>query len=212
MSRVKALVLALAGSSTIAGAADGGWVEQKARTRDFVFSLRFGSEAVGPGRSGAPTRLRIVRRQTGKILQEIAIADAYPVDVGPEGRIQVVDANRDGHPDIDLHAASGGAGPDDAHDFYLFDVRQGKFKLDAKLSALSQVEFHPDGRISSHYRGGCCDHADETWRYVHGRLVLVESWREELHGDVIETSRGKLVHGKMKYAVRKSVVASESAR
>jgi len=209
---VALLALALAGAATRAGAADDDWVEQKASTKDFVFSLRFGSEAVRPGASGAPTRLRIVRRQTGRVLQEIAIAEAYPVGVEPDGRIQVVDANRDGRPDIDLYAMSGGAGPNDSHDFYLFDTRLGKFKLDEKLSALSQVEFHRDGRITSSYRGGCCDHTDQTWRYVGRRLVLVESLGERVDGDVVVTTRGKLVGGKMRYAVRKTAVASEAAR
>ncbi len=211
-ARVALLALTLAGGATRAGAADDGWVQQKQRTRDFVFSLRFASEVVRPGASGAPTRLRIVRRQTGQVLQEIAIAEAYPVDVEPDRRIQVVDANRDGHPDIDLYAIGGDAGPNDGHDFYLFDARLDKFKLDEKLSALSQVEFHRDGRITSSYRGGCCDHTDQTWRYVGRRLVLVESREEHVVGDVIVTTRGWRVGGKMRFAVRKTAVASEAAR
>lgn len=211
-ARVALVALALAALSTRAGAADDGWVEQKARTTDFVFSLRFGPQAARPGASGAPTRLRIVRRQTGQVLQEIAIAEAYPVGVEPDGRIQVVDANRDGHPDIDLYAMSGGAGPNDSHDFYLFDVRRGQFRFDEKLSALSQVEFHPDGTITSSYRASCCDHTDQTWRYVGRRLVLVESRNERVDGDVVVTTLGKRVGGKMRYAVRKMAVASGASR
>lgn len=197
--RIGALLACLA-VGTLARAEDGtasppAWHEQRALTADFAFSAL---ATVEDEEWFTIQGLRIVSRKTGKVVQEIPIAGAEPVQRDADGLVRIVDANFDGRPDLVITIMEAGAGPNYFHQYYLFDPRQGQFVADADLSQLSAPAVHPDGTITSSSRGGCCQFEIATYRYVHGKLALLEYSEEAMTADGkwIETRTRKLVKGK----------------
>ncbi len=208
--RLPILAMAMAISATLAHAGERHWIKQRAGTPEFVFSVEYDGAAENEGSSGTALAIRIISRRTGKTVQQIPLSDADPVDAPEDSRVAMVDANFDGHPDIAFYAIDGGAGPNDTRYFYLFDPRTGRFRLDDKLSSMTQVDVDPKRRvITSASRNGCCDHSSQTYRYIDGRLTLVESWQEALRGDDVVTTTGRLVRGRMRYSETKTPVPTD---
>ncbi len=202
-----ALVFCIISVTSLAQTADEKWIDQKELTKDFCFSVKYSFSETEA--KGAPLALRIRGRGSNTVTQEIAIDEAYPTDAPLDQRLSIVDINFDGYPDIDLYAASGGAGPNDTHFFYIFDPIEKTFQFNSKLSSLTQVAIDPKKKIiTSAYRDGCCSHSSETYSFIAGRLTLVESWDETLQseeGDIsyVITTTGKLLNGKMIYSTTK---------
>ncbi|AXA90207.1 hypothetical protein [Massilia sp. YMA4] len=171
------------------------WVEQRVLTADFAFAAYATLE---DEELSTIYGIRIVDRKTGATVQEIQVNDALPTRRALAELVQVVDANFDGRPDIAVPYNDGGAGPNFVNQYYLFDPRRGQFALDALLSELSQPSVDPDGTITSAARGGCCQHSSAKYRYIKGKLTLVEELDESLSADGkwIETSTRRLVNGK----------------
>lgn len=187
---------------------DGRWIEQQAHTSVFRFRVKAMSN---DGDHFAVSAIEI-SSNTGKRVQLISKVGGQPVTAKADRFLQVIDVNFDGHEDIAVPTADGGAGPNTTSYFYLFEPRQKKFKLDKKLSSLSQVSINPDHTITSAYRDGCCSHGTKTYRYVAGRLTQVGSRDESLtrDGQTIETTVGTIVRGKMQYTVTREKAPEEN--
>ena len=87
-----------------------------------------------------------------------------------------VDMNFDGHPDLTI-ALTLPAGPNIPHQSWLFDPQSKKF-VDAPstLQDITSPEFDPLHRIVyNHWRGSCCSHGVDTYRWEGGELVPVDS-------------------------------------
>lgn len=204
------LILFVAVLTAFAEPTNDRWVEQKAKTKDLQFSLKISTNYNG---EPAPVLLRIISCKTKKIIQEIPIieADQLPMILDDE-LLEIEDANFDGHPDISIYAVHPGAGPNGINFYYIYDKNKKKFKFDEKLSSLTQVSVNPKTKtITSDFRGSCCDHSSETYRYISGRLTLVESWREYVSDDLTMTitTTGKLRKGKMRYTKKRKPIAPE---
>lgn len=187
---------------------DGEWIEQQAHTSVFRFRVKAMSN---DGDHFAVSAIEI-SSNTGKRVQLISKVGGQPVTAKADRLLQVIDVNFDGHEDIAVPTADGGTGPNTTSYFYLFEPRQKKFKLDKKLSSLSQVSINPDHTITSAYRDGCCSHGTKTYRYVAGRLTQVGSRDESLtpDGQTIETTVGTIVRGKMQYTVTREKAPEEN--
>lgn len=171
------------------------WHDQRVPTADFAFSAL---ATVEDEEWFTIRGIRVVSRKTGQVVQELPIAGAEAIRRDADELVRVVDANFDGRPDLVITIMEAGAGPNYFHQYYLFDPRQGQFVADAELSQLTAPAVHPDGTITSSSRGGCCQFEIATYRYVHGKLVLVETMDEAMTADGkwIETRTRKLVKGK----------------
>lgn len=117
------------------------WVEQRAHTDRFRFRLGYGRSA----EEAAPsvlTAIDVMDTASGRRVQVLRDIDS---DAGEEGSgtLQLVDANFDGHPDIEVPGFSGGAGPNSTSNVFLFDPGRGVFVHDATLSALPQLSIDP---------------------------------------------------------------------
>lgn len=191
--------LALSGSAAMADEPPAArWVTQAAVTDTQQFQLRLFSD---DEQRHAVDALRVLDRQSGKTLQEITSIAGAGVWGQADELLRLVDANRDGHPDIQLPYADGGAGPNLADNFYLFDARTQHYVLHEQLSARTQVSIDADGNIHSASRGSCCQHHAETHRFVDGQLTLVADWDESYtaDGEWIVTTTGTLVDGQWQY-------------
>ena len=208
-----ALAFCFATATSPAQAVSDKWIDQKEKTKDFRFSVKYSFEETETRGAPAPLALRVRDRNSNTVTQEIAIDEAYPTDTPLDERLSIVDINFDGYPDIDLYAMSGGAGPNDTHFFYIYDPTKKTFQFNAKLSSLTQVAIDQKKKtITAAFRDGCCHHSSETYRFIAGRLTLVASWEETLWSkdghisEFITTTTGKLVNGKMTYSTTRARV------
>lgn len=139
----------------------GEWTSQTATTTRFYFevAVQEAKIATSDERRFFPTAIRVVDGETGRVQQ--SIYDIYWTDAhltSPKEFLSVVDANFDGYPDLVLRSSAGGAGPNDARSFFLYNPKAGKFKYDSQLSSLSQIHIDPEEKvITSASRGSCCD-------------------------------------------------------
>jgi hypothetical protein len=181
---------------------DGKWVEQKAVTKTHFFRVAVAMD--DPGEPDGAIRnlaIEVLDRKTKKRIQLILELASEAHTRSPEDALNIVDANFDGYPDISIFGQSGGAGPNNTDNFFLFNSKTGQFEFDEALSSLPQIEFHPRTKtIGSAERGGCCSHSAETYRYIKGKLTLVADWNERLaaDGQWLETTTGKRRNGKMR--------------
>ena len=177
------------------------WAEQLARTPRHAFFVQLASYQ---GQHAAMA-IRVVDRETAVLVQEITKIDGLDLPLSPSRFVRLVDANADGHPDIQLSADAGGAGPNNTAFFYLFDPQAGQYRFHAGLSELTQIAVAPDGTIESASRGSCCHHAAQTHRFINGELTLIKSWEEALtpDGKWFEVTSGVLKNGKMRYKSRR---------
>lgn len=192
------LLLALTLYGTSAMASDARWFPQTAATATHAFQILAFSE---DDHRHAVDAVRVLDRQSGEVVQEIINIGGSGVWGTPGELLRVVDANADGHADIALAYADGGASPNHADNFYLFEPRTLRYVLHEELSALTQVSINPEGTISSASRGGCCQHHAETYRFVDGQLILVADWDEAYtaDGEWIVTTTGQLIDGEWQY-------------
>lgn len=173
------------------------WTEQLARTATHSFMVQLGSYRD----EYTAKAIRVVDRKTGALVQEINDIDALGVRKSPPRFVTLVDANADRHPDIELSAGDGGAGPNNSEYFYLFDPKAGQYRFHAGLSELTQAGVAADGAITSAARGGCCHHAAQTHRFINGEFTLIKSWERSLttDGKWMEVTTGVRKNGKMRY-------------
>lgn len=181
------------------------WIEQSVTLPGMRFRV---GVLPGEDEEGAvlPIALEVLDATTGARRQVLRDLDADATRASPD-LLQVVDANFDGAPDLQLSGLSGGAGPNATSNIILFDRAQQRFVLDPELSALPQLEIDPASRsILSFQRGGCCAHSVETYRYIDGHLVLAEQTTTSLSADGRheETSTDRLINGKMVYRTRRA--------
>src|SRR5690606_24850211 len=91
--------------------------------------------------------------------------------------LHFLDANFDGYPDIMADFADGGAGPNYANIFYLFDATTKRFVYNEALSALSQVEVDTMNHvIRSAWRNGAGQHGSAEYRFIDGKMEQTYQW------------------------------------
>lgn len=183
------------------------WIAQKAETRNFRFRVAFlpGEDA---SESALPVAIEVIDRKTDRRVQVIRDFYSDPMFFAADNEVlQVVDANFDGHPDISIFGQSGGAGPNNTVNFFLFDRSTGQFVFDKELSNLPQISIDPNTRtINSAQRDGCCRHSADTYRYRGKTLMLVANWDESLSADGkwLVTTTGRLKNGKLHYSTTRT--------
>lgn len=89
---------------------------------------------------------------------------------------QQFDMNFDGHPDITI-ALTLPAGPNIPHQSWLYDPATQRFvDAPASLQDITSPEFDPKHRIVySFWRGSCCSHGVDTYRWKDGDLEALDS-------------------------------------
>lgn len=180
----------------------GSWHEQRVITSKFGFSALL--DEVDQDRF-AVQAIRVISRKTGLLVQEIQVIGALGTWSKPNEVVRIIDANFDGHPDIEIPFADGGAGPNFVNQYYLYDQKSKRFTLHEQLSNLIQPSIHPNGTVTSSARGGCCQHNSETYKFRNGKLVMIHQWDESYTADGkwIVTTEQKLVNGRWRTHIKK---------
>lgn len=177
----------------------GAWFPQNAQHTEFDFKVSCSGESGNSVTDG----IAIYKKGHKEIYQLITGHDGDS-NKTCEDQIEILDANFDGHLDISLPTQNGGAGPNSSEYFFLFDAKTKRFNFNQALSDLFIAQFDPKNKeVTSSWRGSCCDHGSETYRFIKGKMVLVKTWRDfwtiEDNGkekNIIET--GRLINGKMR--------------
>ena len=114
--------------------------------------------------------------------------------------IDIADVNFDGFFDLVIYAQSGGAGPNNSNNYYVYNQKSQKFIFNEALSNLSQpyIDFKLK-TVYSAWRAGAATHGAEKHKWVKGKLVLIEYYETHFLDDVnvLEThtflKKGKMV-------------------
>lgn len=177
----------------------GDWIPQKAQHAEFDFKVSCSGDTGNSVTDG----IAIYQKGHKEIYQLITGYDGDSHNTC-EDQVEVLDVNFDGYLDISLPTQTGGAGPNSTEFFFLFDAKTKNFRFNQNLSDLVSAGFDPKHKeVTSSWRGSCCDHGSETYRFIKGKMTLVATWHDywlpEDNGNeknVIET--GRLIQGKMR--------------
>lgn len=114
--------------------------------------------------------------------------------------INVVDVNFDGYPDLEIYSHDGGAGPNNGYNYYIYNPARQRFIYNSTLSDLTQTSINTKSKsISAAWRNGAGNHGFEKYKWIKGRLTLVEYYETRyLEGDNVEETHNKMINGKMK--------------
>ncbi|MBC8081952.1 MAG: hypothetical protein H7Z21_01965 [Hymenobacter sp.] len=149
--------------------------------------------------------LKVIERRTGRLVQLLDLDVEEGWDAC-DNAVRIPDCNFDGHPDLELYAHSGGAGPNIGHVFYLFDPATEQFVFHEGLSDLTQTQVDPATKtISAGWRNGCCHHGSEAYRFLNGQFTLVARHEDDCLGadGYCYVTDGRLVRGKWREKRRK---------
>lgn len=117
--------------------------------------------------------------------------------------IRLIDANFDKYPDLLMYGSSGGAGPNNADNYFLYHPKTRHFVFNKELSSMTQLEFDSKNHIViTSMRGSCCDHYSETYRFINNQLKLIKTWERYSTSDKTSETTGTLKNGKMHYRTK----------
>lgn len=151
--------------------------------------------------------IAIVRRNDTTTIQTIIPDENYPSCGLPEDQIMIVeDVNFDGHEDIRLIQFLPAA-PNVPYYYWVFNPSRQTFVRDTSLEQITSPDIdHKQKVISSLWRYGCCDHGLSTYKYINGKITMIEESEmksEFKNPDRVIMTRKKLVKGRMKLVERK---------
>ncbi len=119
--------------------------------------------------------------------------------------LRAVDVNFDGHPDLEIYAANGGAGPNYANNYYIFSPATGRYVYHEAMSELSQPFVNEKTKsVHAASRAGAGQYRVEKYKWIQQQLTLVEFVEVFYRGDgEAEQAHFKRINGKMKGKTRR---------
>jgi len=98
------------------------------------------------------------------------------------------------------------AGPNIPYYYWIFNNKTQAFQRDTTLEGITSPAFDsPHKLITSFWRSGCCDHGFSNYKYIDGKITLIEETeivdKPDKPGEQIFTKK-RLVNGKMKLIER----------
>jgi hypothetical protein len=189
------VILIFATFATHAESASDKWVEQKVKTNHLYFSVQFSLVDTDLSGPNAPTAIKVIENDSNKVVQEISIKEAYPVNfLDDDKRIGLSDINFDGYLDIELMISTGGNTPNDVTTFYVYNPKTRQFKHDKKLTFVQVRVDERKKTITSSWVGDYCKIGTDTYKFIKGKLTLIESIVDNCNFRLIKR---RLKNGKM---------------
>ncbi len=153
------------------------WIPQRQHTTDFKFAAAL-SDRYYSTENKRVEALKITNTKTEKV-QLIEHIEAL-LRADKNNIVQVQDVNFDGYPDIWIFDHSGGAGPNDGNNYYLFNPKSKQFEYSQQLSHLTQVYIDSKTKtIQSAFRDGCCHHGGATYTFKGHKMDTLSTWNQQ---------------------------------
>ena len=183
------------------------WVVQNEKTVDYYFFVNTTTDTAEEGML-LPIAIKVMDTKTNKRVQQFDIACGISYSgENISGFIRLIDCNFDGYPDILTSAYTGGAGPNNISNIFIFNPKTKQFEFDEILSYLPQLQIDSKTKtILSFYRASAGTHGTEHYKYRNGELVKVYFYEESFslsENNTLEITEEKLVKGKWIKAARK---------
>jgi len=141
-----------------------------------------------------------------KLLQTITPTDNSFFCSMPKDQIFLLDdINFDGFTDFMIVQLIP-AGPNIPYFYWTFSNKTQQFQRDTTLEEITSPNFDKQQKlITSFWRASCCDHGLSTYKYIDGKITLIEE--NEIADDLDNpgqqiTTKKKLVNGEMKLVER----------
>ena len=150
------------------------WHAQKIITSDFAFEVLIRSKEYDDSTLMVQA-IRVIERKSGNIFQQFDDVGGMEFRGTLTDVVRVMDADLNGYPDFSFPTSDGGASPNFTNNFYIFNVKRGRFELNEELSMLPQAGIDANGIVFSEGRASCCHHYSSTYRLRNGKLYLIDS-------------------------------------
>jgi hypothetical protein len=117
----------------------------------------------------------IIRQSDNKLIQTIEAPDnSFFRDLAKDQLFIIEDVNFDGFNDLGIIQFIPAA-PNIPYYYWTYNSNTKQFQRDTTLEEITSPEFHHDKKIiTSFWRANCCDHGTSTYKYINGKLVLIE--------------------------------------
>lgn len=164
------------------------WIKQTQQTKSFRFEISTDEESVNA--------VKIINKKTGR--KQIILDLWSELKDNPINVIQTGDYNFDGYQDFMFLMQTGGAGPNDTHNFYLYNPNNNNFEYSQELSELPQIQIDTKNKmITSNWRDGAAHHGGEKYTFINQQLTKISYWDQNAStGFFGQESSGELINGK----------------
>lgn len=151
--------------------------------------------------------ISVYNKKDNKLLQTITPPENSFSSLMPKEQIFLLnDFNFDGSTDfmiIQFIPAS----PNIPYYYWIFNKKDQQFQRDSTFDEITSPDFDPKQKlITSFWRANCCDHGLSSYKYIKGKLTLIEETEVaddmDNPGQQISTKK-KFINGKMKLVERR---------
>lgn len=150
--------------------------------------------------------ITVYTKKDHKLVQTITPLDnSFFSITQPEQVFLLDDINFDGLTDFRIMQFTPAA-PNMPYYYWKYNKVKKRFQRDTTLEEITSPDFDPKAKtITCTWRASCCDHGCSTYKYINGKITLIEvsEYAEDSDhsGQMISTTK-KLVNGKMKLIKR----------
>jgi hypothetical protein len=149
--------------------------------------------------------ISMTRKADGKVIQVITPPENTGSCGMPPDQIFIIqDMNFDGFNDFRILQFLPAA-PNEPYYFWMFDTTTQLFRRDTTLEDITSPNFdNVKKEVVSSWRASCCEHGSSTYKYIHGRITLVDEFSEVQDDEKATWTHKKRIKGKMKVVERGS--------
>ena len=155
----------------------------------------------------------VTRKANNELIQTIIPPENYLFCDLPTDQVFIIeDINFDGFKDFRI-VQFFPASPNIPYFYWLYDGKAQQFVRDTSLEEITSPDFNAaDKVITSFWRASCCDHGLSTYKYINGKITLIEEVEiaQDLDNAQLQiTTKKKLINGEMKLLERTEAKISE---
>ena len=150
--------------------------------------------------------ISVFRNIDNELIQTISLPDnSFFCSLPTDQRFIINDVNFDGINDV-MIVQFMPSSPNIPYYYWIFNKEAQQFQRDSTLEEITSPNFKKDQKlITSSWRSGCCTHGLSTYKYINGKITLIEE--TEITDDTENpeqriTTRKKLINKEMKLTER----------
>ena len=153
--------------------------------------------------------ISIFRKANKKIVQTIIVPENYTffgrLEESKKYVFVLEDVNFDGFNDFRVIQFEP-ANPNIPYYYWTFNYKKQIFQRDTALEEITSPDIdHKRKVITSFWQAGWCDHGVDTYKYINGKITLIQKYEfacDEKNPELLISTTRKLINGKMKLVQR----------